>query len=117
MVNIRTEAENQQLANVDQYVAAQSLNLIAQVTEDGQNITQFLDLPSQIGNQEYSLCLANDSYSAWVGSGFGTTVQDQPQIWIPAQIDASGTFTSGWGRPFLQCNCENQTVTLKLSSE
>jgi hypothetical protein len=117
MLNLRKEAENQQLANVDEYVAAQSLNLIAHVTEDGQNSTQFLDLPSQIGNQEYSICLANDSSSAWIESGFGTTIQNQPQIWIPAQIDASGTFTSGWGRAFLQCSCENQTVTLKLSSE
>ena len=73
MVNLKNEAENQQLANVDEYVAAQSLTLIAHVTEDGQNTTQFLDLPSQIGNQEYSISIANDSSSAWVESGFGAT--------------------------------------------
>ena len=117
MVNLRNEAENQQLTNVDEYVAAQSLTLITHVTEDGQNTTQFLDLPSQIGNQEYSICLANDSSSAWVESGFGATVQSQPQIYIPAEINASGTFVSGWGRAFLQCYCENQTITLTLTSE
>ena len=117
MVNIRNEAENQQLTNVDEYVAAQSLTLITHVTEDGQNTTQFLDLPSQIGNQEYSISIANDSSSAWVESGFGSTVQNQPQIYIPAEINASGTFVSGWGRAFLQCYCENQTVTLTLTSE
>ena len=117
MVNIKREAVNQQLTNVDEYVAAQGLTLITHVTDDSQNATQFLDLPSQIGNQEYSISLANDSYSAWVESGFGTTVQNQPQIWIPAQINASGVFTSGWGQPFLQCYCKNQTITLILSSE
>ena len=40
MVNVKNEAENQQLANVDEYVAAQSLTLITHVTEDGQNATQ-----------------------------------------------------------------------------
>jgi len=117
MVNLKNEAENQQLANIDEYVAAQSLTLITHVTQDGQNTTQFLDLPSQIGNKEYSISLANDSSSAWVESGFGTAVQSQPQIYIPAEIFASGTFVSGWGRAFLQCYYENQTVFLKLTSE
>jgi hypothetical protein len=117
MLNVRNEAENQQLANVDEYVAAQGLTLVTHVTEDGQNATQFLDLPSQIGNQEYSISMANDSSSAWVESGFGATVQNQPQIYIPAEISASGTFVSGWGRAFLQCYYQNQTVTLTLTSE
>jgi hypothetical protein len=117
MVNLKNEAENQQLTNIDEYVAAQSLTLITHVTQDGQNTTQFLDLPSQIGNKEYSISIANDSSSAWVESGFGTAVQSQPQIYIPAEISASGTFVSGWGRAFLQCYYQNQTVILKLISE
>ncbi|MGD0204580.1 MAG: hypothetical protein ABSC20_11845 [Candidatus Bathyarchaeia archaeon] len=117
MVNVKNEAESQQLANIDEYVAAQSLTLITHVTEDGQNATQFLDLPSQIGNQEYSICIANDSSSAWVESGFGAAVQSQPQIYIPAEINASGAFVSGWGRAFLQCYYQNQIVTLTLTSE
>ena len=117
MVNVKNEAESQQLANIDEYVAAQSLTLITHVTEDGQNTTQFLDLPSQIGNQEYSISIANDSSSAWVESGFGAAVQNQPQIYIPAEINASGTFVSGWGRAFLQCYYQNQIVTLTLISE
>ena len=103
MLNVKNEAEHQQLTNVDEYVAAQSLTLVTHVTEDSQNATMFLDLPSQIGNHEYSISIANDSSSAWVESGFGATVQNQPQIYIPAEINASGTFISGWGRPVLQC--------------
>jgi len=117
MINIKNEAENQQLANVDEYVAAQSLTLVTHVIEDGQNTTQFLDLPSQIGNQEYSISIANDSSTAWVESGFGLSVQNQPQIYIPAQINASGTYVSGWGMPVLQCYYQNQIVTLTLTSE
>ena len=117
MVNVKNEAESQQLANIDEYVAVQSLTLITHVTEDGQNTTQFLDLPSQIGNQEYSISIANDSSSAWVESGFGAAVQSQPQIYIPAEINASGAFVSGWGRAFLQCYYQNQIVTLTLTSE
>ena len=117
MVNVKSEAENQQLANVDEYVAAQSLILITHVTEDDQNVSQFLNLPSQIGNQEYSISITNDSSSAWIESGFGATVQNQPQIYIPAEINASGTFVSGWGRPLLQCYYENQIVILTLTSE
>ncbi len=117
MLNIRNEAETQQLTNVDEYVAAQSLSLVTHVAQDGQNATAFLDLPSQIGNKEYSISLANDSSSAWVESGFGSAVQNQPQIYIPAEINASGNFVSGWGRAFLQCCNDNQTVTLTLTSE
>jgi hypothetical protein len=117
MVSIKNEAENQQLANIDEYVAAQSLTLITHVTRDGQNSTQFLNLPSQIGNHEYSISIANDSFSAWVESGFGAVVQSQPQIYIPAEISASGTFVSGWGRAFLNCYYENQTIILTLTSE
>src|SRR5208283_3107525 len=114
MVNVRNEAENRQLANIDEYVAAQSLTLVTHVTQDGQNTSQFLNLPTQIGNHEYSICIANDSSSAWVESGFGAAVQSQPQIYIPAEINASGTFISGWGRPVLQCYIEHQIVTLIL---
>ncbi len=118
MVSIKNDAESQQLANVDEYVATQSLTLLTQTTQDRQNTTQFLDLPSQIGNQEYWVCIANDSSRAWVTSGFGATaILSQPQIYLPANVVASGSFVSAWGRAFLQCCYENQTVTLTLTSE
>ena len=117
-LNIRNEAANQQLSNIDEYVATQSLTLLTHTTEDNQNSTQFLDIPSQVGNQPYWIRIANDSSSAWVESGFGTNVtSSQPRIYIPAKVDASGIFISGSGRPLLQCHFENQTVTLTLTSE
>jgi len=116
MTSLRNNAINQQLANVDEYVATQSLILINHVTENGQNATQILDLPTAIGNQEYWVSLAGDSSSAWVESGFGSAViQSQPQIYIPANAAASGVYVSGWGMAVLQCCFQNQTVILTLT--
>ena len=117
-LNIKNQATNQQLKNIDEYVATQSLTLLSRTTENNQNTTQFLDIPSQIGNQRFWIRIANDSSGAWVESGFGTTVTpNQPQVNIPAQVVASGTFISGSGRAVLQCHFENQIATLTLTSE
>ena len=116
-LNIRIEAKNQQLTNISKYVATESLNLLSYTTEDNQNTTHFLDLPSQIGNQIYWVHMACDSAGTRVQSGFGTTVtSSQTQICIPANVVASGTFISSYGRPYLQCTSENQTVTLTIIS-
>ena len=117
MMNLRKEAENRQLVNIDEYVAAQSLILVTHVTIEGQNGTQLLALPTQIGNRQYSISIANDSSGAWVEIGFGSAVTSSPRISIPADIGASGSYVSGWGRAVLQCYCQNQTITLTLTSE
>jgi len=116
MASLKGDATNQQLSNVDEYVATQSLTLINQVDENGQNATQVLDLPTSIGNKEYWVSLANDSSSAWVESGFGSfAVQNEPEIYIPADVVASGAYVSGWGNAILQCSIQNQIVTLTLT--
>jgi hypothetical protein len=117
-LNIKNQATNQQLKNIDEYVAAQSLTLLSHKTADNQNATQFLDIPSQIGNQIFWIEVSNDSSGAWVESGFGTTVtSSELQVTIPAAVAASGIFISGSGRAVLQCNFENQTATLTLTGE
>ena len=73
-LNIKNQAANQQLKNIDEYIAAQSLTLLSHTTQDNQNTTQFLDIPSQIGNQIFWIKISNDSSGAWVESGFGTSV-------------------------------------------
>ena len=99
-LNIKNDAQNQQLVNIDEYVATQTMNLVTSSTQNNQNITQFLNLPTQIGNQPYWIAIVNDSSNAWVESGFGTTVSySQPHVCIPAQVAASGTFVSYYGRP------------------
>jgi hypothetical protein len=117
-LGVKNQANNQQLENIDEYVATQSLTLLSQTTENNQNSTRFLDIPSSVGNQRFWIRIANDSSGAWVESGFGTTVSSKnSQINIPANVVASGYFISGSGRPILQCYFENQTATLTLTSE
>src|SRR5665647_3420831 len=50
-LNIKNQASTQQLKNIDEYVATQSLILLSHTTEDNQNTTQFIDVPTQVGNQ------------------------------------------------------------------
>ena len=117
-MNIKNQAAVQELTNINEYVAAQSLNLLSHTTSDSQNKTQFLDIPSQIGNQPFWISITNDSLGAWVESGFGTTVSSHGnKIDIPADVAASGAFMSGSGRAILQYRFENQTATLTLTSE
>jgi hypothetical protein len=117
-MNIKNQATNQQLKNIDEYVAAQSLTLLSRASENKQNITQFLDIPSTIGNQRFWINIVNDSSVAWVKSGFGTTVSENDrQMSIPVHVSASGTFISGSGRAKLECHFENQIATLTLTSE
>lgn len=116
-LNIKNQAANQQLKNIDEYIAAQSLTLLSHTTQDNQNTTQFLDIPSQIGNQIFWIKISNDSSGAWVESGFGTSVtSSQLHTSLPATVMASGIFISGSGRAMLQCHFENQTATLALTS-
>jgi hypothetical protein len=115
---IKNQATNQQLQNINEYVAAQSLTLLSRASENNQNVTQFLDIPSAIGNQRFWINIANDSSVAWVKSGFGSTVsQNDHHMSIPTHVAASGTFISGSGRAKLECHFENQTATLTLTSE
>jgi hypothetical protein len=117
-LNVKNQANTQQLKNIEEYVATQSLSLLSHTIENNQNTTQFLDIPSSIGNQRFWIRIANDSSGAWVESGFGTTLSSNNlQRNIPASFDASGYFISGSGRAKLQCQFENQTATLTLTSE
>lgn len=119
MANVKNKADNQQLNNIDEYVATQSLNLLTHVTQtQNQNSSQLLEIPSQIGNQRFWICIANDSSGAWVESGFGITVNlNQPKFSIPVQVDASGMFVSGSGSACLSCYFQNQSVVLTLTGE
>ena len=117
-MNVKNEATEQQLANIDQAVATQSLQLITSSVQDNQNVTQFLNLPSSVGNQMYWVCIGNDSSGTWVSSGFGSTVSsNQPRIYIPAEVTASGVFVSSYGSPHLVCCSVNQTVSLMLAGD
>jgi len=115
--SIKSDAEVQQLKNVRQYVAAQSLTLLSK-THDNQINIQYLDIPSQVGNQPFWIRIANDSSNAWVEIGFGTTMLSSNLVeQLPAAVEASGSFVSSSGRAVLRCSVENQIPTLTLTKE
>ncbi len=116
--SVKNQAETQQLTNVEKYVATQSLKLITDALDNNVNSTQFLELPSAIGTQQYWIRIANDSQRVWVEAGFGTQLtKSQSNILIPAILSASGEFVSSSGRACLNCYVENQTLVLKLMGE
>ena len=117
-LNVRNEAETQQLNNINEYVATQSLTLITDAAVGNQNLTQFLNLPTQVGNQVYWICIENNLGGTFVCSGFGSTAcLSQSGVAIPAKADASGIFVSTFGRPCLECTYANGTVSLTLTSD
>lgn len=115
--SIRSSANQQQLENIQQYVAAQALTLITQTTIEGQTTTQYLDIPSAIGNQRFYIHLASDQNSAWVTSGFSQNTTSSRASEVPAKAEAQGTYLSGSGRPLLECHIQNQVATLTLTQE
>ncbi len=117
-LNIQNQAEEQRLANITEYVALESMTLLSHSPEDDWNMTAFLDMPYQIGNQRYWIQIRKDSSNVWIESGFGTTIgSGYSRVCLPANVEASGSFLSGLGRAVLQCQSENQVVTLTLTSE
>ncbi len=116
-LNIRVDADRQQLRNIADYVAAQSLTLLSHGNEY-QNVTQVLDVPSQVGNQRFWIRIQNDSQSAYVEAGFGVdALSSDLHVNIPASVAAEGTYISGSGHPQLICRFENQTASLTLTQE
>jgi hypothetical protein len=116
--NMKSEAEKQQLSNIAEYVATESLELIAHATAENLTSTLHLNVPQLIGNQRYWIKIANDSAKTWVEVGFGTTAISSEQLaYIPSEVAASGTYTSGSGTANLECYSNSSGVHLTLSGE
>ena len=114
--NIKQEAEKQQLSNIAEYVATESLELISHAAAENLTSTLHLDVPQQIGNQRYWIKMANDSAKAWVEVGFGTTVLSSEQLaYIPSKVATSGNYISGSGAAILECFSDSSGVQLNLS--
>jgi hypothetical protein len=114
--NVKYEAEKQQLSNIADYVATESLDLISHAAAENLTLTLHLDVPQRIGNQQYWIKMTNNSAKAWVEVGFGTTVLSSEQlVYIPSDVAASGTYISGSGAVLLECYSDNSGVQLTLS--
>jgi hypothetical protein len=114
-LNMRHEAEEQQLSNIAEYVATKSLELISYAITDNLTSTLSLNVPSLIGNQIYWIQLANDSSKTWVEVGFGATATSSEQrAYVPLAVSASGSFISSSGVAFLECYSGASGVCLTL---
>lgn len=114
--NLKQEAERQQLSNIAEYVATESLELVSRAAAENLTSTIHLNVPQLIGNQRYWIQIANDSAKTWVEAGFGTTVVSSEKLaYIPTEVAASGTYISGSGAAILECFSDSSGVQLTLS--
>jgi len=115
VASLKREAENQTLARIAEYVAAESVELASHSTADNLISTVRLDMPSTVGSQRYWVQLRNDSAKTWVEVGYGATViSSDEQVRLPLNLEASGTFVSGAGAPFLKCYSDEAGVHLNI---
>jgi hypothetical protein len=115
-VNVKSEAEKQQLSNIAEYIATESLELISNASAENLTSTLLLNVPQLIGNQRYWIRIANDSARTWVEAGFGTTaVSSQHCTYIPSEVAALGTYISGSGAAILECHSDSAGTYLTLS--
>jgi len=115
-LNIKSEADNQQLRTLAEYVATKSCELLSATTSNKLTVNFTLDLPTLVGNQRYWIQLENDSSSVWVEIGYETAPQPtEPQFQIPAKVSASGIYISGSGPAILQCQTRDAETHLELS--
>lgn len=115
-LNVRNEAEEQQLLNVAEYISTESLAVVSHAKTENSTSTLRLNVPSLIGDKRYWIQIANDSLRAWVEAGFGTIAQSsEHRIYIPAEVSASGTYISGSGAAILACYSDSSGVHLTLS--
>ena len=115
-LNVKTKAENQQLTNITEYVATESIDLISHATSENLTSTLHLNVPQLIGSKMYWIQIANDSARTWVEAGFGITAfSSEQRTYIPSEVCASGTYISGSGAAILECHSDGSDVYLTLS--
>ncbi len=115
-VSVKQDVETEQLENLLEYMAAESCELVSTATTNNSTVTIRLSMPSRLGEKRYWIQLRNDSSSAWIEGGLGTTpVQTSLTIFIPGIVAASGLYTSGYGFAELQCQVQGTTTSLNLS--
>jgi hypothetical protein len=114
-INVKAEAEKQQLSNISDYVATKGMELVASAPSNNCTLKATLDVPPLIGNQRYWIRILNDSSRAMVEVGFGTiAVSSEQRAYIPSDADASGIYISGSGAAFLQYHSNNTGSYLTL---
>jgi len=115
-VSVKQDVEIEQLKNLLEYVAAESCEIISTTTTNNSTVTVRLPLASRVGEKRYWIQLRNDSSSAWIEGGLGSSpVQTAFTIFVPGVVAASGLYTSGYGFAELVCQVQGTLTFLNLS--
>ena len=115
MLNVKYEADLQQLNNIAQTVASKCFELATLTETNNVTSSSKLSIPISVGNQRYWLQLGNDSRQSWVEIGFGT--EPTPvgcRALVPLEASASGAYISGVGTANLECYLNNSEVYLVI---
>ena len=114
--NVRRQAEEQQLSNIASCVTSESMELLSKAQADNFTAAAWLNLPSVVAGQTFWVQLKNDSVTAWVNVGFGTSAEAiGHRTVIPSDVSASGTFISDSGRALLQCYVDSAGMHLTIT--
>ena len=115
-VSVKQDAEIEQLNNLLEYVAAESCEIISTSTTNNSTVTVRVPMPYRVGEKSYWVQFRNDSSSAWIEGGFGTTpVQSHFTVFVPGPVAASGLYISGYGFAELKCQVQGTLTVLNLS--
>jgi hypothetical protein len=115
-INVKNEADMQELKNIADYVATASFELASSTKTNSLTTNLTLSIPSVVGNQRYWVQLDNDSFRSWVNVGFGTIPhQGGQRTYIPSKVAASGDYVSGAGIPVLTCYTDGSATYLEIS--
>ena len=116
ILNVRNQAEEQQLSNIAKDLASESTSLISKVGEADGNSSKWIIFPATISGKTYWIQFANDSSKTWIEFGLGNTIKpSENRIYLPFKIAVSGTFTSNSVQAFLYCQSEYGELQLTLS--
>ena len=115
VASIKSDAEEQKLSSIVEYVAAEGIKLAAHAPADNLTVTVSLDVPALIGNQRYWLQIQSDSAETWVEAGFGAVIiSSEQRAQIPAVSTASGFYLSGSGAVYLTGYSDTEGFHLTL---
>ena len=115
-INVKNEANLQELKNIADYVAATSFQLVSSTKTNNLTASLMLSIPAVVANQRYWIQLGNDSFGSWVNIGFGTIPQAVGQrAYIPSKVVAFGDYVSGAGIPVLTCYNNGSATYLEIS--
>ncbi|MCW4035368.1 MAG: hypothetical protein NWF03_08405 [Candidatus Bathyarchaeota archaeon] len=115
-VSVKQDVETEQLKNLLEYVAAESCELISTSSVNNSTASIKLTMPPRLGENRYWIQFRNDSSTAWIEGGLGTTpVQTSLTVFVPGLVNASGLFISGYGFAELECQTQGTTTFLNLT--